>query len=392
MSNFLLGSCFSHQVTCPNLLREAIAPHTYREAALHLPHLGIFRMLKYKLSVALLAVVLFGVCAESCEAGPLLDWLRGVPPTRAYRYNAYYPTAQAPAGIAGAPANQLPGTCTSMCPTTRYQTVNRVVANYVPFTAYRSEWYRVPTTYYRPSTTTNPQTGCITTCMKPCTTYQMQARRVPYTTYRTVYRTVQHRVPYTVYETSYSTTGSCSSCGTGSPVSAPFQSQSQYYGSPSPSQNYGLNPSASYSTPANTVPQLNPSEIRPDPEFQRRLVYPPQPEADPAASKTGVDAVNSSNTNPVNVSPPAINMPANPAPVVDQSVGNQTASLIRGKWGYSPVRHAGYLRSSTANRFSNAGSRSAVISKPTASRNQSSRSAAPFRAPKEQSSWTSIQD
>ena len=31
----------------------------------------------------------------------------------------------------------------------------------------------------------------------------MQARRVPYTTYQTVYRTVQHRVPYTVYETSY---------------------------------------------------------------------------------------------------------------------------------------------------------------------------------------------
>ena len=82
MSNFLRGSCFSHEVPCPNLLREAIAPHTYREAALHLPHLGIFRMLKYKLSVAILAVVLFGVCAESCEAGPLLDWLRGVPPTR----------------------------------------------------------------------------------------------------------------------------------------------------------------------------------------------------------------------------------------------------------------------------------------------------------------------
>ena len=112
-----------------------------------------------------------------------------------------------------------------------------------------------------------------------------------------------------------------------------------------------LESDASYSTPANSVPQLNPSEIRPDPEFQRRLVYPPQPEADPAASKTGVDAVNSSNTNPVNVSPPVINMPANPAPVVDQSGGNQTASLIRGKWGYSPVRHAGYLTSSTATVF-----------------------------------------
>lgn len=359
-------------------------------------------MLKYKLSVVIIVTMLFGCFAESCQAGPLLDWLRGVRSNNVYRYNAYRPNAfapavqmqgaQVPAGFAGAQANQLPGTCTSICPTTRYQTVNRVVANYVPFTAYRTEWYRVPTTYYRPQTSTNPQTGCITTCMKPCTTYQMQARRVPYTTYQTVYRTVSQRIPYTVYETSYSTSGSCGSCGTGSPVSNPVPTQ--YYGGAPNQANYGLNPNVNYSSPANNVPQLNPGDIRPDPEFQRRIVYPPQPEPDPAAAESGVDAVNSSNSNPINVNPPAINMPANPAPVVDQGVGNQTASLIRGKWDYSPVRHAGYISSVSENSFSNASStnqqtRSTPI-RTSQQRAHNSSTSGPFRSPSSRASWKSV--
>ncbi|MEK6248328.1 MAG: hypothetical protein N2C12_09130, partial [Planctomycetales bacterium] len=37
--------------------------------------------------------------------------------------------------------------------------------------------------------TCDPCTGCTTTCMKPCTTYVQQARRVPYTTYKMVCET-----------------------------------------------------------------------------------------------------------------------------------------------------------------------------------------------------------
>ena len=278
-----------------------------------------------------------GLFAESCEAGPLLDWLRGqrtVTQQRYnnWRYNTFYRGPVAPTQNYA----QMPGSCTTTCPKTRYQTVNRVVANYVPYTAYRTEWYRVPVTYYRPATSTNPQTGCVTTCMKPCTYYQMQARRVPYTTYQTVYRTVQHRVPYTVYETSYGSScgnasSSCSSCGVN-----PVQSYVQN-GTPYPSATpYGLNTQGQYNAPANTIPALSPGEIQQDQSMLKPTAEaPPQPEVDPEP--------NEGKTSNSSHSTPNLNIPANPAPVVDDS--NRTASLIRGKWNYSPVRHAGYLTS-----------------------------------------------
>lgn len=287
-------------------------------------------MSQTRITAVVVALSFLGISVETCQAGPLLDWLRGrraVVQSRyfRYRYNAYY------RGPAVQNYAQMPGSCTTTCPKTCYQTVNRVVASYVPYTAFRTEWYRVPVTYYRPVTSTNPQTGCITTCMKPCTYYQMQARRVPYTTYQTVYRTVQHRVPYTVYETNYSSCGSCgtcSSCGTGS--------TSPYTGTPVQSMpattTYGLNPGSGYQVPANTVPQLNPSEIQPDTTLQKPATEVPAPEPEPKPSTT-----NSSHSNP------NLNRPQNPPPVVDQD--NRTASLIRGKWNYSPAQHAGYLTS-----------------------------------------------
>ena len=60
---------------------------------------------------------------------------------------------------------------------------------YVPQTCYRTEYCNVPVTTYRPVTTCDPCTGCTTTTMKPCTTYQRQARQVPYTSYRMVCET-----------------------------------------------------------------------------------------------------------------------------------------------------------------------------------------------------------
>ncbi|GIW90877.1 MAG: hypothetical protein KatS3mg109_1309 [Pirellulaceae bacterium] len=46
-------------------------------------------------------------------------------------------------------------------------------------TSYRTIWYRVPVTSFRPTTTIDPATGMPTTVMVPCTTYTWQARRVP---------------------------------------------------------------------------------------------------------------------------------------------------------------------------------------------------------------------
>lgn len=367
-------------------------------------------MLNQKLSIVVTALLFVGISTESCHAGPLLDWLRGRPsyPYQAYRplqngifnrgvlnnnfrQRAYYPgSALGMAPMAQAPAAQpaaslAPGTCSTTCPTVRYQTVNRVVANYVPYTAFRTEWHRVPTTYYRPVTTTNPQTGCVTRCMKPCTTYQMQARRVPYTTYQTVYRTVQHRVPYTTYETSYSTNGSCSSCGTNAYASMvpgqPMAGQPVIQGPAS----YGLNTGANYSVPANQVPQLSPGEIQPDASMQRPSMDPPAPQPD-ANTSSEPDTTNSSHSRPnvPQINAPAPRSPGIQAPVVDDS--NRTASLIRGKWNYSPVRHAGYSVATRANVSpSTPASHSTGHSSPS-----SSKSNEPFRSVSRNTGWSSI--
>ena len=76
--------------------------------------------------------------------------------------------------------------CATSC-TTCYRP--QQCCRYVPQTCYRTEYCNVPVTTYRPVTSCDPCTGCTTTCMKPCTTYCRQARRVPYTTYRMVCET-----------------------------------------------------------------------------------------------------------------------------------------------------------------------------------------------------------
>ncbi len=51
-------------------------------------------------------------------------------------------------------------------------------------TRYRSRWVQVPTTVYRPVTTTDPVTGVVSSAMQPCLTYTWQQRRVPVTIWR----------------------------------------------------------------------------------------------------------------------------------------------------------------------------------------------------------------
>jgi hypothetical protein len=49
----------------------------------------------------------------------------------------------------------------------------------LPTGAYASQYYRVPTTYYRPVTSFDPRLGTTVTSLQPCTSYQYQAQRVP---------------------------------------------------------------------------------------------------------------------------------------------------------------------------------------------------------------------
>jgi len=113
----------------------------------------------------LTAVILspWTVLANTCEAGPILDWLLG----RRRRVNY---------GMSSC----APGT----------QVARRVVVNYAPQTCYRNRWMRVPVTRYRPTATVDPVSGCQVTCMRPCTTYKWQVQRVAVTVMRPVYSTV----------------------------------------------------------------------------------------------------------------------------------------------------------------------------------------------------------
>ncbi len=52
-------------------------------------------------------------------------------------------------------------------------------AAYLPTAGYASQWNRAPVTYYRPVTQLDPATGTTVTRMMPCTSYELQAQRVP---------------------------------------------------------------------------------------------------------------------------------------------------------------------------------------------------------------------
>ena len=190
-------------------------------------------------------IVIAAVMAVTClsqtqqaEAGPLLDWLRGVRRPCCGQTVAPFTAARPVTPNVG---NLQPGQCMKTC----NKTCSRTVVNYVPYTAYRTNWNKVPVTKYRPVTSSDPCTGCTMTCMKPCTTYTYQMQRVPYTTYRPVYRQEQYTVPVTTITNDCSTgtcgtcsTGTCDTCATGASSAAP--------------QNYA--PTPTYATPTFSSP------------------------------------------------------------------------------------------------------------------------------------------
>ena len=217
-------------------------------------------ILAFTIAAAFMAVL----PADANADGPLRQWLRGLwrPSTSATTaanfgsnrgglFNCCGNRAAAPTvanfaqnvtpNVTPNIANLQPGQCMKTC----QQTCSRTVVNYVPYTAYRTAYKRVPVTQYRPETNTDPCTGCTVTCMKPCTTYTYQCQRVPYTTYRPVYRQETYKVPVTTI-TNDCSTGTCGPCnaaaGSGTANQVPALG------------NFGPTPAAGSATTTNFAP------------------------------------------------------------------------------------------------------------------------------------------
>ena len=250
-------------------------------------------VIAFSIAATLLAVL----PSEANADGPLRRWLRG--------FRTPKNTACAPAN----PYNLQPGQCMKTC----QQTCTRTVVNYVPCTAYRTVSKQVPVTSYRPETTTDPSTGCTTTCMKPCTSYTTQVQRVPYTTYRPVYRQETYKVPVTTI-TNNCATGGCNTCGTamgaggcdtcavgqGMATPQPYQTQAAYY-------------------EPGTTAAPTPADMSPGLDGKSSQVPMPQIKSDFG---------------------PEYQTYYRPGTITVSKAGN--ASPTQQRWGYSPVRLASY--------------------------------------------------
>ena len=143
----------------------------------------------------LLGVMVWQSLSLPAEAGPLLDWLF----RRRREQTTYYTPATGAAVNYPYAAGYTPQAGES-CGTGYCQ---QTVLQYQPQVAYRTVWSPVPVTQYRTTTNVNPQTGLPITCTRPCVTYQYQARRVPYTTYRPVYAQVPVTMPAAGYQAGF---------------------------------------------------------------------------------------------------------------------------------------------------------------------------------------------
>ena len=301
-------------------------------------------MLRVKVILLTTAMIATQWCAApTAEAGPLLDWLRGLrrrPCNTCFQQPiTYQPTSYT--GVAN-PYNLQPGQCARTC----NQTCSRVVVNYVPYTAYRTNWKRVPVTQYRPETNTDPCTGCTVTCMKPCTTYNWQMQRVPYTTYRPVYRTENYTVPVTTITNGCATgtCGPCNTCTTGLPTTGVLPQSSSVIapnGTVGTTGGYQVTPGASVPTyaggnAADAAPFINSTDNPQNsqrPIIDRIETLPVEGSSTRARVPTPVapTAAPNNNVHPIQQSAPAV-----------INYGNQTAmNPVRKKWDYT-VKLASY--------------------------------------------------
>lgn len=285
--------------------------------------------IKTFLLTAILANSTLWLFPASTEAGPLLDWLRGI-----------CRKDQAPAPMmAQNPYGLQPGQCMQTC----QQTCSRTVVNYVPYTAYRTEWKQVPVTQYRPVTSSDPCTGCTVTCMRPCTTYTYQAQRVPYTTYRPEYRTETYQVPVTTISND------CNAGTSAMPSGA----------MPAPNCATCV---PGYQMPANQVPSLTPGMT---PTTPMNGTYYEYPATNPprGSSLPGTGSVYQSNVVPADTIP-SLNPQSSATPVYERMQtndgtrpslpatyqqptpayfpGQSAENPVRRQWSYSPVRLASH--------------------------------------------------
>lgn len=375
-------------------------------------------ILAFTIAAAFMAVL----PADANADGPLRQWLRGL-----WRPSATSATAantgrglfnccgnRAPQALAStanfAPqtqqalpashnvANLQPGQCMKTC----QKTCSRTVVNYVPYTAYRTAYKRVPVTQYRPETNTDPCTGCVVTCMKPCTTYTYQCQRVPYTTYRPVYRQETYKVPVTTITNDCATgncsTGTCAPCNAGAVGGSGTANQVPGLGNfgPTPAAGSGTTtnfapttsfaPSAGSSTTNFAPPSAGSSTTT---NFAPEFVNPPAPTSSTFFEQVPSGTISPSGgatfgsgtryNAPVPATEPSVNPLQNINPLISQrpfldrfnkssgsnrqastlreiedeaparfNINDKTAaSPVRKQWGYSPVRTASYNKPTT---------------------------------------------
>ena len=89
-----------------------------------------------------------------------------------YPYAANYPVVPAGYPIQGQHVGGMPYSA-------GYAGIPQSAISLAAPTNYNTSYFAVPTTYYRPVTTTDPRTGQQVTTMMPCSSYQMQAARTP---------------------------------------------------------------------------------------------------------------------------------------------------------------------------------------------------------------------
>ncbi len=285
--------------------------------------------------------------APSADAGPLMDWFRN----RCGRRSCPPPTAPC-------------GTCTTTC----QQTCTRTVVNYVPQTAYRCSWERVPVTTFRQTTSTDPCTGCTTTCNRPCTTYTWRMKQTPYTTFRPVYRQETFQVPVT-YTTQVPVAQAA-------PAAVPMAVQSPGCSSCTSQTPVYTAPAGTIQQPVGTVVQNQTPQYYQQTPATGGTIY-QQPTPATATGTTEADLRPSLNTNPQNMNRPVLiddasgssstswptqiqTQPAgtaiqpmqdpnpaarwnnNPAPQLLNPFNQTTRVPSVQKWDYSPVQLASY--------------------------------------------------
>ena len=314
------------------------------------------------------ATCMLSVPADA-EAGPLLDWFRGR--RRPAQPTCCPPTCPTPTTVSANYANGLqPGQCMTTC----MKDCQRTVVSYVPHTAYRTCWKRVPVTQYRPVTNSDPCTGCTVTCMRPCTTYTYQMQRVPYTTYRPCYRTETYKVPVTTITNDCCPTNSCSPCNpcnTGCPTCVTTASpatvtpavpgcttcgpvaanQAPALGTATNFAPTTTNYAPTTGTVTGTYYEYPSSSSTPSGTITTEGTYRPSQPADTVPALDGInpqsshrpvlDRIQQTGGNwTTNFGQPD----SNPTPNVRSYQEKTAQSPVRKQWNYSPVRLASYTR------------------------------------------------